>query len=120
MTANVSMAATMATGIIDQNAIGATRKSSNPVNLLAHVCRKQNRLKMTSADTWFTIFMKTITPARGTKKDRTYRSFFMPKYLIYWGPNPPDPLGRFAPKIGLSPNLVAFGRIFLTKKRICL
>ena len=75
MTANVAMAATMATGIIDQNAIGATRKSSNPVNLLAHVCRKQNRLKMTSADTWFTIFMKTITPARGTKKDRTDRSF---------------------------------------------
>ena len=36
----------------------------------------------------------------------------MPKYLIYWGPNPPDPLGRFAPKIGLSPNLVAFGHLF--------
>ena len=47
-------------------------------------------------------------------------ALFVPKYLIYWGPNPPDPLGRFAPKNGLSPNLVAFGRIFLTKKRICL
>ena len=34
----------------------------------------------------------------------------MPKYLIDWGPNPPDPLGRFAPKSGYPPNLVTFGR----------
>ena len=40
-------------------------------------------------------------------------ALFVPKYLIYWGPNPPDPLGRFAPKIGLSPNLVAFGHGFI-------
>ena len=49
-------------------------------------------------------------PALGTKKDRICRSFFAPNYLIHWGPNPPDPLGRFAPKSGYPPNLVAFGR----------
>ena len=48
------------------------------------------------------IITNGIAPARGTKKDR---SFFMPNYLIYLGPNPPDPLGRFAPKSGRSPNL---------------
>ena len=32
--------------------------------MIPRVKRKQNRLKMTSADTWFTIFMKTITPAQ--------------------------------------------------------
>ena len=55
----------------------------------------------------------TIIPARHQhlssrprhEKRPVVRSFFMPNYLIYWGPNPPDPLGRFAPKSGRSPNL---------------
>ena len=61
----------------------------------------------------YTIATSLLAPARGTKIDRQVRSFFMPKYLIYWGPNPPDPLGRFAPKSSHSPNLVAFSRVFI-------
>ena len=64
MAANVAIATTIVMGITDQNIVGAARKSSNPVSLLAHVCGKQNRLKMTSADAWFTILMNTITPAQ--------------------------------------------------------
>ena len=62
--ANVAIAATTAIGITDRNVAGITRKSSNPVSLLAHVCGKQNHLWTTRAETWFTILMKTITPAQ--------------------------------------------------------
>ena len=62
--ANVATAPTAARGITDQKSDGAARKRSIPVSLSANVCGKQNRLQTTRADTWFTILMKTITPAQ--------------------------------------------------------
>ena len=50
MAAKVAATATIAMGMTDQSVTGTVRKSSSPVNLLAPVCGKHNRLQTTSAD----------------------------------------------------------------------
>ena len=50
MAAKVAIAATIVRGMILLQISGTVRKSSKPVNLLAMVCGKQNRLMLVQAD----------------------------------------------------------------------